>query len=96
MTAAAALNLVGATVPAFDDPAATVPAAGNASAGTPVPAGAVSPREYFHNGNVADLPRFESLVGPLSPTPNLTLADAISRAVAADERWYALNDGWVA
>lgn len=31
------------------------------------------------------------------PPPDApTLAQAIARMVAADERWYALNDGWVA
>lgn len=53
-------------------------------------------RVYFPQAETIAPPKFRPLAGPLSPTPNLTLAEAIGRIVAADDRWYALNNGWVA
>lgn len=53
-------------------------------------------RDYFPEAKVIVLPKFEPIVGPLTPAPQRSLADTIGQMVAADERWYALNDGWVA
>lgn len=47
-----------------------------------------SSRDYFPVARQATATR------PPADAP--TMAEAIGRMVAADERWYALNDGWVA
>jgi hypothetical protein len=51
-------------------------------------------RNYFA-GVQRDEKPFEPILGPLTPTPQLTLEEAVLKAVNAEERWYVMNDGWV-
>lgn len=44
-------------------------------------------RDYFPQARVAEL------TAPPADAP--TMAESIARMVQAEERWYALNDGWV-